>query len=40
MVSTTVVATFDIDVDGTYYIRVENTDGFAGISSSALLTVS
>ena len=38
--STTVVATFDIDVDGTYFIRVENTDGFAGISSSALLTVS
>ena len=38
--STTVVATFTISVDGTYYIRVENTDGFAGISSSALLTVS
>ena len=38
--ATTVVATFDIDTDGTYFIRVENTDGFAGISSSAILTVS
>ena len=38
--ATTVVATFDIDTDGTYFIRVENTDGFAAISSSAILTVS
>ena len=38
--STTLVANFTITTDGTYFIRVENTDGNAGRSSSALLTVS
>ena len=34
------VANFTITTDGTYFIRVENTDGNAGRSSSAILTVS
>ena len=38
--STTIVATFTISVDGTYFLRVENNDGLATRSSSALLTVS
>ena len=38
--STTLVANFTITTDGTYFIRVENTDGNAGRSSSAILTVS
>ena len=38
--STTVVANFTIGTDGTYFIRVENPDGLAARSSSALLTVS
>ena len=35
-----IVATFTLPVDGTYFIRVENNDGNAVRSSSALLTVS
>jgi hypothetical protein len=38
--STTLVANFTLTVDGTYYIRVENPDGLAGRSATALLTVS
>ena len=38
--STTIVANFTLPVDGTYFIRVENNDGNAVRSSSALLTVS
>ena len=38
--ATTVVANFTIGTDGTYFIRVENPDGLAARSSSALLTVS
>ena len=38
--STSISAAFTLTVDGTYYIRVENPDGLAGRSSSALLTVS
>ena len=38
--ATTVVATFTLTTDGTYYIRVENNTGLAVRSSSALLTVS
>ncbi len=38
--ATTVVANFTIGTDGTYFIRVENPDGLAVRSSSALLTVS
>ena len=38
--STTAVANFTIDTDSTYFIRVENPDGLAARSSSALLTVS
>jgi hypothetical protein len=38
--ATTVVATFTISVDGTYFLRLENNDGIATRSSSALLTVS
>ena len=37
---TTIVATFTLSVDGTYYIRIENNDGLAVRSGSALLTVS
>jgi hypothetical protein len=37
---TTIVATFTLPVDGTYFLRVENTDGLAVRSGSALLTVS
>ena len=35
-----IVATFTLPVDGTYFIRIENNDGNAVRSSSALLTVS
>ena len=35
-----IVATFTLPVDGTYFIRVENNDGNAVRSSSALLNVS
>ena len=38
--ATTLVATFNISVNASYYIRVENADGLAGRSSSAVLTVS
>ena len=38
--STSISAQFTLTVDGTYYIRVENPDGLAGRSSTALLTVS
>ena len=38
--ATTVVATFTIAVDGTYFLRLENNDGIACRSASAILTVS
>ena len=38
--ATTIVATFTLTTDGTYYLRVENNDGNAVRSSTALLTVS
>jgi hypothetical protein len=38
--TTTVVATFTLPVDGTYFLRLENNDGIACRSGSALLTVS
>ena len=38
--ATSVTANFTLGTDGTYYIRVENNDGLAVRSSSALLTVS
>jgi hypothetical protein len=38
--ATTIVANFTLATDGTYFIRVENNDGNAVRSSSALLTVS
>ncbi len=38
--STTLVANFTIATDSTYFIRVENTDGNAARSSTAILTVS
>jgi hypothetical protein len=38
--ATQIVATFTLPVDGTYFLRVENNDGNAVRSSSALLTVS
>ena len=38
--STSIVAKFTLTTDGTYFVRVENNDGNAVRSSSALLTVS
>jgi hypothetical protein len=38
--STSIVAKFTLSIDGTYFVRVENNDGNAVRSSSALLTVS
>jgi hypothetical protein len=38
--ATSITAQFTLATDGTYYIRVENPDGLAGRSSTALLTVS
>ena len=38
--ATTIVATFTLPVDGTYFLRIENNDGNAVRSSSALLNVS
>ena len=38
--STSISATFTLATDGTYYIRIENNDGNAVRSSTALLTVS
>jgi hypothetical protein len=37
---TSITATFTLPVDGTYFLRVENPDGNAVRSSSALLNVS
>ena len=38
--ATSVTANFTLPVDGTYFLRLENNDGIATRSSSALLTVS
>ena len=38
--STSITAAFTITTDGSYFIRVENNDGLAGRSATALLTVS
>ena len=38
--ATTIVATFTLTTDGTYFLRIENNDGNAVRSSTALLTVS
>ena len=38
--ATSISATFTLPIDGTYFLRVENPDGVAVRSSSALLTVS
>jgi hypothetical protein len=38
--STTLAVNVTLPTDGTYFVRVENTDGLAGRSSSAILTVS
>ena len=38
--ATTIVATFTLPVDGTYFLRIENNDGLAVRSTTALLTVS
>ena len=38
--ATSIVATFTLAVDGTYFLRVENNDGNAVRSGTALLTVS
>lgn len=38
--STSISANFTITVDGTYFIRIENNDGYAVRSTNALLTVS
>jgi len=38
--STSIVAKFTLPIDGTYFVRIENNDGNAVRSSSALLTVS
>ena len=38
--ATSITANFTLGTDGTYYIRVENNNGLAARSSSALLTVS
>ena len=38
--ATSITANFTLPTDGTYFIRVENNDGNAARSSSALLTVS
>lgn len=38
--ATSITAQFTLATDGTYFIRVENPDGLAGRSSTALLTVS
>ena len=38
--ATSITANFTLGTDGTYYIRVENNDGLAVRSTSALLTVS
>ena len=38
--ATTIVANFTLPVDGTYFIRIENNDGNAVRSGTAILTVS
>ena len=38
--STSISCQFTLTVDGTYYLRVENPDGIAGRSATAILTVS
>lgn len=38
--ASTIVANFTLPVDGAYFVRVENPDGLAARSSSAILTVS
>ena len=38
--STQITASLNISVNGAYFVRVENTNGLAGRSSSALITVS
>jgi hypothetical protein len=38
--STTLVTNFTLTTDGTYFVRVENPDGYAGRSSTAILSVS
>jgi len=38
--ATSITANFTLPVDGTYFLRVENNDGLAARSASALLTVS
>ena len=38
--STSISCQFTLTVDGTYYLRVENPDGLAGRSATAILTVS
>ena len=38
--ATSVTANFTLPVDGTYFLRLENSDGLAARSASALLTVS
>jgi hypothetical protein len=38
--ATSLTANFTLPVDGTYFLRVENSDGLAARSASALLTVS
>ena len=38
--ATSITANFTLPVDGTYFLRVENSDGLAARSASALLTVS
>ena len=38
--ATSIIANFTLPTDGTYFIRVENNDGNAARSSSAILTVS
>jgi len=38
--STSITCQFTLTVDGTYYLRVENPDGLAGRSATAILTVS
>ena len=38
--ATSIIANFTLTTDGTYFIRVENNDGNAARSSSAILTVS
>ena len=38
--ATSITANFTLPVDGTYFLRVENNDGLAARSGSALLTVS